>query len=76
MSLRNYVLTNPNMLDEIGAALFANESAPKSFPPPVGIAAAILEAPAEGVLVDFPAGLVTVTAAGAARAEEEDAGGN
>jgi len=62
------------MFDEIGGALFANESAPKSFPPPVGIAAAILEAPAEGVLVDFPAGLVTVT--GAARAEEEDAGGN
>ena len=62
------------MFDEIGGALLANESVPKSFPPPVGIAAAILEAPAE--VVDFPAGLVTVTAAGVARDEEEDAGGN
>ena len=76
MTLRNYVLTNPNMFDEIGGALLANESVPKSFPPPLGIAAAILEAPAEGVLVDFPAGLVTVTAAGVAREEEEDSGGN
>jgi hypothetical protein len=68
-------LTHPNMLDVLaaGGALSKDEE-PKSFPPPEGIVAEE-EAPAEGPLIDFPAGLATVATGGVARGAEA-AGGN